>query len=113
MRRVSGDIDGQRRRHERPAVARGSGRSSLSELQPVSASGITGGAARAAAGLASAVAVSITDAIEGFDLREFRIDGLELLAQTLDVAVDRAVVDINVLAIGRVHQLVAVLDVAG
>src|SRR5207302_1567719 len=59
----------------------------------------------------SAFAVSVTDAIEGFDLCEFRVDGLELLAQALDVAIDRAVIDIDVLAIGRVHQLVAVFDV--
>src|SRR4029077_15937074 len=59
----------------------------------------------------SAIAVSITDAIEGFDLREIRVDGLELLAQPFDVAVDRPVVDIDVLAVSRIHQLVAVLDV--
>ena len=55
------------------------------------------------------VAVSIADAIKGFDLREIRVDGLELTAQPLDVAVDRPVVDVNVLPISRVHQLVAVL----
>src|SRR5881227_2129969 len=71
-----------------------------------------GSDARSGPGFVSAVAVSITDAIEGFDLSEFRIDRLELLAQTLDVAVDRAVIDVNMLAIGRVHQLVAVFDVA-
>src|SRR4029077_11254996 len=59
----------------------------------------------------SAIAVSITDAIEGFDLREIRVDGLELLAEPLDVAVDCSVVDIDVLAVSRIHQLVAVLDV--
>src|SRR6266403_5431495 len=67
------------------------------------------GAAGAAAG--STVAVSIPDAIECFDLREIRIDVLKFLAQTLDVTVDRTVVDIDVLAIGRIHQLVAVFDV--
>jgi hypothetical protein len=67
------------------------------------------GDAGAAAG--STVAVSIPDAIECFDLREIRIDVLEFLAQAFDVTVDRPVVDINVLAIGRIHQLVAVFDV--
>src|SRR5204862_1070436 len=60
---------------------------------------------------ASAFAVSVTDAIECFDLSEFGIDGLELLAQALDVAIDRSVIDIDVLAIGGIHQLVAVFDV--
>src|SRR5205085_10078415 len=67
------------------------------------------GDAGAAAG--STVPVSIPNAIECFDLREIRIDVLEFLAQTLDVTVDRPVVDIDVLAIGRIHQLVAVFDV--
>src|SRR3982750_1599793 len=72
-----------------------------------------GSGARSGPGFGSAGAVSITDAIEGFDLRELGIDRLELLAQALDVAVDRAVVDIDVLAVGGVHQLVAVFDVTG
>src|SRR3546814_13317811 len=38
-----------------------------------------------------------------------RIDGAEFTAQALDVAVDRAVVDVDVLAVGRIHQLVAAL----
>src|SRR5437763_16138987 len=70
-----------------------------------------GSDARSGPGFVSAVAVSITDAIEGFDLAEFGIDRLELLAQALDVAVDRAVIDVDMLAIGRVHQLIAVFDV--
>src|ERR1051326_2014604 len=71
----------------------------------------SGSGARSGPGFVSAVAVSITDAIEGFDLAEFGIDGLELLAQALDVAIDRAVIDVDMLAIGRVHQLIAVFDV--
>src|SRR6476646_1230107 len=71
----------------------------------------SGSGARSGPGCVSAVAVSITDAIEGFDLAKFGIDRLELLAQALDVAVDRAVIDVDMLAIGRVHQLVAVFDV--
>src|SRR5262249_42374513 len=59
----------------------------------------------------SAVPISIPDAIEGFYLGKIRIDAFELLAEPLDVAVDRSVVDLNVLPIGRVHQLVAVFDV--
>src|SRR5271156_3730044 len=76
---------------------------------------LTGAAGAAGAALRSAlaVAVAISDAIEGFDLREFLIDRLELLAQPLDVAVDSAVVDIDVLAIGAVHELIAALHVAG
>src|SRR5579883_2808330 len=70
-------------------------------------------AARAGRCFASAIAVAVSDAIERLDLRELAVDHLELLAQPLDVAVDRAVVDIDVLAIGRVHELVAALDMAG
>src|SRR5665213_1668673 len=66
-----------------------------------------------AAAAGSVIAVTISNAIQGFDLRELGIDHLELLAQTLDVAVDGAVVDIDVLAVSTVHQLVATLDVAG
>src|SRR3954453_23094808 len=53
--------------------------------------------ARGRASLLS-VAVTISDAIERLDLREVVVDRLELLPQALDVAVDRAVVDIDVLA---------------
>src|SRR5436190_22307591 len=70
-----------------------------------------GSGARSGPGFVSAVAVSITDAIESFDLAEFGIDRLELLAQALDVAVDGAVIDVDMLAIGRVHQLIAIFDV--
>ena len=48
----------------------------------------------------SALAVAIADAVERLDLVELGIDLLELLAQPLDVAVDGAVIDIDVLAIG-------------
>src|ERR1700733_10887636 len=57
--------------------------------------------------------VTITDTVERLDMGEVVVDYLELLAQPLDVAVDRPVVDIDVLAIGGIHQLVAVLDVTG
>src|SRR4029077_16845511 len=88
IRRVSGDIDGQRSRHPRKATGRGAGAGRGSfpevqhrwgaggdlfpEVQPGWAAGVTSGAgASAAAGFDSAVAVSISDAIERFDLREF------------------------------------------
>src|SRR6185369_15935152 len=50
---------------------------------------------------------AITDAIEGIDRVEARVDGSELAPDALDVAVDGAVVDINIVAIGDVEQLVA------
>src|ERR1700676_5467370 len=61
--------------------------------------------------LISGFLVSVTNAIEGLDMAEIVVDHLELLSQPLDVAVDGAIVDIDMLAIGRIHQLVAVLDV--
>src|SRR5271163_4881169 len=56
---------------------------------------------------------AISDAIKRLDHFEFRLDDLELLAQPLDVAVDRAIVDIDLVVVGRVHQGVAALDDAG
>src|SRR5579875_559502 len=97
MRRVSGEI--VRRRAQRRKRARSWARAS---------GGATGLGAEASG---SAVAVAVPDAVERLDLGKIGIDRLELFAQSLDVAVDRAVVDIDVLAIGRIHQLVAVLDV--
>src|SRR4029077_3042367 len=61
----------------------------------------------------SALPVAIADAVEGLDLVELDIDLFELLAQALDMTVDGPVIDIDVLAIGGVHQLVPVLDVTG
>src|SRR6185437_2527491 len=95
MRRVSGD-------------SRGRGRGLLAAAGAASPS-----AAAAAAGRGSAVAVAISDAIKRFDLREACVYGLEFLAQALDVAVDGAIVDIDVLAIGAVHELVPALHMAG
>src|SRR6266851_9794862 len=120
MRRVSGDTDGQRHRCARAPSARasirGAPRASPSEDHSASAAGAPGRGDGGSGGwvggaAASAFAVSVTDAIERFDLSEFRIDRLELLAEALDVAIDRSVIDIDVLAIGRIHQLVAVFDV--
>src|SRR5277367_2664637 len=56
---------------------------------------------------------AISDAIEGFDHFEFRLDDLELLAQPLDVAVDRAIIDIDLIVVGGIHQCVAALDDTG
>src|SRR5262249_31396489 len=61
----------------------------------------------------SRVAVSVSDAIERFDLLELLIDLAELAAHALDVAVDRSIVDVDRFTVGGVHQLVAVLDVTG
>src|SRR5690606_10756057 len=57
--------------------------------------------------------VTISDAIERFDRVELRVHFAELLAHALDVAVDRAVVDIDLIVIGRVHQRIAALHIAG
>ena len=58
-------------------------------------------------------AVTVADAVECFDLLEVVVGGFELPSQPFDVAVDGSVIDIDMLAISRVDQLVAVLDVAG
>src|SRR5260221_8822958 len=97
MRRVSGEMRGRWRGR---AAAAGDAAACPS-------------AGAAAAGRGSAVAVAISDTIEGFDMRESRVYCLELLAQPLDVAVDGAIVDIDVLAIGAINELVAALNVAG
>src|SRR5712691_792663 len=52
----------------------------------------------------------VADAVECLDHVERFVDRLELLAQPLDVAVDRAVVDIDLIVVGGVHQRVATLD---
>src|SRR5215213_9868513 len=49
----------------------------------------------------------IADAVERLDHVEALVDDLELLAQALDVAVDGAVVHVNLIVIGRVHERVA------
>src|SRR3982751_6896909 len=50
---------------------------------------------------------TISDPIERIDRIECRVDGAELAPDALDVAVDGAVVDINIVVIGDVEQLVA------
>src|SRR3546814_20557429 len=56
---------------------------------------------------------SVADAIERFDCLEALVDGAELLAKPLDMAVAGAVVDIDVILICGVHQLVARFHKAG
>src|SRR6516164_8867247 len=63
--------------------------------------------------LASHFFEPITDAIERFDHVEVVVGPLELLAQPLDVAVDRAIVHIDLVVVGGIHQRVAALDHAG
>src|SRR5665213_1206739 len=60
----------------------------------------------------SGFAVAIPDAIKGLDGVEGRIDFPELLAHPLDVAVDGAVIDIDLILVGGVHQVVAALHEA-
>src|SRR3954447_1472264 len=55
----------------------------------------------------------IADAIQRFDHVEVVVGPLELLAQALDVAVDGAVVDVDLIVVGGIHQRIAALDHAG
>src|SRR5689334_21664598 len=68
---------------------------------------------RAGRGVRSAFAVAVADAVEGFDSVKLRVDLSELLAHALDVAVDGAVVDVDLVVVGGVHQVVAALHEAG
>src|SRR5688500_11290135 len=52
---------------------------------------------------------TVADAVEGFDGVEVRVDRAELAPDALDVAVDRPVVDVDVVLVGDVEQLVAAL----
>src|SRR5213079_2769145 len=94
-------------RISRPSRDPGSQRSRDAEVEIQSAAR---GGARSAGW--SAFAVSVTDAIEGFDRVEIGVDLAELLAHALDVAVDRAVVDVDLIVVGGVHQVVAALHEA-
>src|SRR5690348_4106701 len=105
MRAVSGEKRRRRRRSAAGATA-AAGRLGWPSLLGGRGPGL------ASSRLASAVAVTVSDAIERLDLCELGIDDLELLAQPLDVAVDGTVVDVDVLAVGGVHQLVTALHVA-
>src|SRR3954469_2506925 len=59
------------------------------------------------------LAKPIPDTIQRFDHVEIIVDGFELLAQALDMAVDGPVVDVYLLIIGRIHQRVTALHDAG
>src|SRR5580704_12494299 len=59
------------------------------------------------AALESSFLEAVADAVKRFDHLEIVVHHLELLAQPLDVAVDGAVVDIDLVVIGRIHQRVA------
>src|SRR5438046_5755342 len=61
----------------------------------------------------SGFAVSVSDAIEGFDRVELGVHVAELLAHALDVAVDRPVIDVDLIVVGGVQQVVAALHEAG
>src|SRR3954462_3684871 len=56
---------------------------------------------------------AIAHAVQRFDHVEVVVDHLEFLAQPLDVAVDGAVVDVDLVIIGGVHQCIPALYNAG
>lgn len=53
---------------------------------------------------------AVPHAIERLDHIELVVDRLELLAKALDVAVDRAIVHVDLLVIGRIHQRIAAFN---
>src|SRR5215210_2344748 len=52
---------------------------------------------------------AVSDPVQRLDHLEARIDDLELLAQPLDVAVDGAVVHVNLIVVSGVHEGIAAL----
>src|SRR5712671_7829900 len=50
---------------------------------------------------------AITDPIERLDLIEVVVGLLQLLANPLDVAVDGAIVDVDLVVVGGIHQRIA------
>src|SRR4051794_10964082 len=58
----------------------------------------------------SLLSKAVSYAVERLDCLEIGIGLPELAPKPLDVAVDRSVVDIDVVLVGDVHQLVARLD---
>src|SRR3954469_23476291 len=56
---------------------------------------------------------AVADAVQGLDHVEAWIDGLELLPQPLDVAVDGAIVHVDLIVVSGVHERVAALHHAG
>src|SRR5678815_869038 len=65
---------------------------------------------RSARSASSFFSKAIAYAVKRLDSLEVGIEGAELAPQSLDVAVDGSVVDIDVVLIGDVHQLIARLD---
>src|SRR5579864_6286588 len=61
----------------------------------------------------SAFPVAVADTIERLNGIEIIIDDLEFLAQAFDVAVDGAVVHVDLIVVCRVHEIVAALYEAG
>jgi hypothetical protein len=53
---------------------------------------------------------SIPHTIQGLDNIEVVIHDLKFLAKALDVAVDRPVIDIDLIVIGRIHERVAAFN---
>src|SRR5262245_63173292 len=53
---------------------------------------------------------TVPDAIKRIDHVEGIVDRQELSTHSLDVAVDRAVIDVDVIVISRIHERVAALD---
>src|SRR6266540_2825285 len=65
------------------------------------------GEAPSAFRLGSGFVEAVAHTVQGFDHLEIVVHDLELLAQPLDVAVDGAIVDIDLIVIGGVHQCIA------
>src|ERR1700675_3146313 len=62
------------------------------------------------ASAASHLLEPIADAIERFDHVEVVVRSLEFLAQTLDVTIDGAVIHIDLIIVGGIHERVPALD---
>src|SRR5579875_811107 len=69
----------------------------------------SGGRNRRTARNATSLLEAIADAVQRLDHLEVLVHELEFLAQPLDMAVDGAVVDIDLIVIGGVHQRIAAL----
>lgn len=57
--------------------------------------------------------VAVTDAVKRLDRGEITIGGAHLFAQAFDVTVDGAVVHVDLLVVGYVHQLIALFHKPG
>jgi hypothetical protein len=53
---------------------------------------------------------TVTEPVKGVDHIKGIVDRPELFAQPFDVSVDRAIIDIDVLIVGGIHQRIAALD---